>query len=670
MAVTATAAAPGQRSATLTVALPAGGWSNSAATIGLGGRVAGSALAFDNASTTLASTTTPIAPTTSTILSGIAPRGMALDGAGNAFTLDFNTGHIVESVGGSSATVATIIPADPFSMAIDGAGNLFALVSNAGTAQIEEFPVLSAGSPSTYGTPSVVGYMPVSGTASPQALAVDQAGNLYVADHQSGSNSAIYRISLAGNASQSQMTVATGLNNPVALAVDGSGNIYAADQAAGAVLEFIPSGATASYTQQTVLASVNPAGLAADAAGNIYVQDLGSASVIEVPAVRPGAEPVVLSGLTTPAGIAVDGKGNVYSADTHNSGVTEVVRNAVSFDFGTSESTVFAGTLTNVGTSDASGQDSSTNTTNFAVLAGVTNGCSLTNNVLGPVAAGQACTLTAQLTGSGSSSVTDAITFLPAGSTLGSLTLSGTLQGVAIATTTTISSPTPASPVYSDSGTEATFTVTVTPATGSIGSSSTVNVQVDAQPAAGYPLTASGSAGVATVTIAGLTAGNHTITATFPTGSFTGSSASTQFTIAPVTTAIAWTPAATTEQVSQAIGVGALNATATPAVPGTFAYTATPAGGSPMSIDAASYLGIGTYALSVTFTPNDAVDYSVSTAQVATFTVTKGDATAAVGASTNVVAADGTGNFTSLSDALAALPTTGGTIYIKPGTYT
>jgi polygalacturonase/sugar lactone lactonase YvrE len=93
-------------------------------------------------------------------------------------------------------------------------------------------------------------------------------------------------------------------------------------------------------------------------------------------------------------------------------------------------------------------------------------------------------------------------------------------------------------------------------------------------------------------------------------------------------------------------------------------------GGSVFAIDAASYLPIGTYSLAATFTPVDKVDYTGSTATVSTFTVTKANTTAGVGASTNVVAADGSGNYTTLTSALLALPVTGGTIYLKPGTYT
>ena len=140
--------------------------------------------------------------------------------------------------------------------------------------------------------------------------------------------------------------------------------------------------------------------------------------------------------------------------------------------------------------------------------------------------------------------------------------------------------------------------------------------------------------------------------------------------IAQAGTSVSWTPTATTQQVRQAIGAGVLNAAATPSVPGNFVYTATPSGGSATTIDATTYLPIGAYSLGVTFYPTDSTDYASSTGTVASYSVTQATTTAAVGASTNVVAADGTGNYTSLSAVLAALPVTGGTIYLKPGAYT
>jgi sugar lactone lactonase YvrE len=670
VAVTTTPSAAGARSATLTVALPAGTWTNPIANVALNGTATGSVLALDNASTTKAAVTTAVAPSTNSVFSSIVPAGVALDGAGNVYAMDSQAGSIVESIGGAAYTLAATLPTNPGQLAVDAVGNVFAV--GKGTTTIEELkvsgPPASAAAPSTL-TATTVAYTPSAGTAAPQAIAVDLAGNLFVADYQA-SGSSVYRLSQVANTAQFQTTVVTGLSNPVSLAVDGLGNVYVADKTAGAVYKLMP-GVTGAYTQSTLLAGITPVAVAVDPAGDVYVQDQASESVIEIPAAGPTTVSV-LNGLTTPVGLAVDGKGDVFSADAHNTSVTEVVRSSVSYNFGTDESTTFAGTLTNVGNQAASGSNPVTNTTNFAVVAGASNGCSFTNSVLGAVAAGDACTLSATLVGGGSGSVTDALSFLPSSSTLGSLSLTGTLSGIAVATSTSISVPSPSVPVYASTGTEVTFTVTVAPTSGTAAPAGTVAVTVDST-TTNPTLVTSGSNGVATVTLSGLTAGLHTISAVYATsGSFTGSNSGTpqSFTIATVPTSVAWTPGAITQQVSQAIGSGVLDATVMPAIPGSYVYTATPSGGLATGIDASSYLGIGSYALAVTFYPNDSVDYAPSTASVPNFSITKATATPSAGASTNVVAADGTGNYTSLSAALAALPVTGGAIYLKPGTYT
>ena len=335
-----------------------------------------------------------------------------------------------------------------------------------------------------------------------------------------------------------------------------------------------------------------------DPAGDVFVQDQISGSVLEVPVSGPQSLQV-FNGLSQPNGLAVDGKGNLYVSDAHNSTITQVVRDAGSFNFGTDESTVFNGTLGNAGTQPITGSNPVTNTTNFNVVGGSSNGCSFTSSILGALSAGQSCAFSATLVGAGSGTVTDLLSFLPAASTVGSFSLTGTLQGTAIATTTTISGPTPASPVYLPSGSEASFTVTISPASGATAPGGTVAVTVDST-TTNYSLAPSGTSGVATVTISGLAAGTHTISAVYATsGSFTGSNSGSpqSFSIAQVATSVSWTPASTTEQVSQALGTSLLNAVAAPAVPGTFVYTATPSGGSPASVDASSYLATGSYTL-------------------------------------------------------------------------
>jgi len=662
LTVTDTPIASGQRSAALTVALPAGTWENASATISLGGTVTGSVLAVDNASSGGLS----VAPTTNAVFNSISPASVALDGGGNVYTASGD--NLLESIGGTTYTLLPSLPTTPTQIAVDQLGDVFAV--NGGFSTIEELAVSAAGTPATYALTSI-SYAPcTSCTAAPQAVAVDKAGNLFVADYQSDGSS-IYRLSLAPKTLQYQTTVATGLNNPVSLAVDGSGNVYVADMGADAVYKFAPA-ASGGYTQTTLVSSLTPAAVAVDPAGDVYVQS--GTSVLEVPV--SGPETTVLSGVQNPEGLAVDGLGSVYSADAHNTSITQVVRDQVAENFGTSTSTAFTATLTNVGNQASTGQNTAngSNTTNFTVVAGASNGCTFSSNVLGAMTAGLACTLSAELTGNGTTTVNDYIQFLPSASTAGELTLTGTLLGVSYPTTSTIGAAT-GTLTYAPSGTEASFTVTVAASTASSAPAGSVNVYVDSiSTYTPYPLTAATSnSSTVTVNLAGLTAGGHTIAVVYPTtGQFTGSGSATTttgFSIAQAGTSVSWTPAATTQQVSQAVGTGVLNAAATPSVAGNFVYTATPSGGSASTIDASTYLPLGAYSLGVTFYPTDSTDYAISTGTVASYSVKQATTTASVGASTNVVAADGTGNYTNLSAALAALPVAGGTIYLKPGTY-
>jgi len=684
--VTTTPSAAGLRSAALTVTLPAvssGTWDNGSTTVELGGKVTGSVMVFDYA--TLGGS--PIAPATyPTIFSSITPSAVAVDGAGNVYTA--YGASILESISGTTYTLPSL-SATTSQIAVDPTGNIFAVNSTVST--ITELEVTAAGTPATYITTSV-SYTPTSGTAAPQAIATDQLGNLYVADYQSGGSS-VYRLSWSPvtQTYQNQVLVAGGFVNPVSLAVDSTGNVYVADYGAGAVYKLTP-GATGSYTQSTLVSGpgVMPVAIAVDPAGDVYMQS--GVSVSEIPV--SGSEVIVMIGLRTPVGLAVDGLGNVYSADTNNTSITQITRNNLTCNFGTETtagSATCQGALTNAGNQLTTGSVAP----NYFTLSG----CGVSGNAIEPLSAGESCVL--YVTMSGTSTIS--LTFLPAASTVGSLALTGTVQAPTYNTTTAITGPAPASPIYAASGTEATFTVTVAPASGS-GYSGT-------QAPGGTPLAwvcqgstacAYGSAyktftpgalsqigsttsSSATVLVTGLSAGTYNINASYPGGSSTGpifsssTSSGTSFTIGQVSTAVSgWTPSVTTQQVSAAIGTGVLNATATPSgVAGNFVYTATCTSGSctqylNTTIDASTYLPIGTYSLSASFVPTDQTDYisSATPVTVTGYTVTQATTTASVGASTNVVASDGSGNYTSLTAALAALPISGGTIYLKPGTYT
>jgi sugar lactone lactonase YvrE len=697
--VTTTPSAAGLRSAALTVTLPpvsSGSWDNGSATIPLGAKVSGSVLAIDGAA--LGGTSLPL--TTYPKLSGSTPASVALDDAGNLYEASGTS--IQELAGGSTNTLVPALPATPNQIAVDPTGNIFAV--NSGTSAIMELALTAAGVPSTYSAASVS--YTSSGTAAPQAIATDQFGNLYVADHQLGGSS-VYKLSMSPLTQlyQNQVTVASSLQNPVSLAVDPSGNVFVADKTAGSVVEYSPASGGV-YTLTKTLVMTSPDAVAVDPAGDVYVQ--AGTTVTEFPVSGPTtAGVIVLTGLSNPVGVAVDGVGDVYSADAANTSITQVVRDAATVNFGASESTAYTATLTNVGNLVTTASTSTPTFSDVTLEAGSGTGCSISNNLLGAMSAGKACTISAEMSGVCSTTGPCLIStklgspslfeFTPTASTVGSISFDGMLPEGTVYSTITSITPNTTNPAYSASGPEANFTVTVAPQSypGPDYVSGTVSVTVDSTTTT-PTLTQNGTSGQFTVYVTGLTAcptsaNCHTISAQYyAQGSFSGSGpVSTGFNIAQATTSATWSPGATTQQVSAAVGTtGVLNPTATTndssvsSIAGNFAYTATCTSGvncpvsypngTAVGIDASTYLPIGTYTLTATFIPTDTTDYSSPTAAstVIGYTVTQASTAASVGASTSVVAFDGSGNYTNLSAALAALPVTGGTIYIKPGTYT
>ena len=144
----------------------------------------------------------------------------------------------------------------------------------------------------------------------PDGLAVDSAGNLYVANLGDGT---VTKVTPAG-----MKTFASGLENPGGLAFDAAGNLFIANSIENTVMMVTPQGVMSTF------ASVfnTPFGLAFDAAGNLYVSNVGDNTVIEV---SPTGLPIdTISGFNVPSGLAVDGAGNLYVANLDDGTVSKV----------------------------------------------------------------------------------------------------------------------------------------------------------------------------------------------------------------------------------------------------------------------------------------------------------------------------------------------------------
>jgi serine/threonine protein kinase, bacterial len=159
--------------------------------------------------------------------------------------------------------------------------------------------------------------LPFSGLHEPAAVAVDRAGNLFVADYL---NNRVLKLP-AGSDTQTVLPFA-GLHGPAGVAVDGAGNLFVADYLNNRVLK-LPAGSDT----QTVLPVTDlngPGGVAADTTGNVYVTDNYN-RVLKLSAGSNTQTDLPFTGLIMPDDVAVDGAGNVFVTDYGNKRVLKLL---------------------------------------------------------------------------------------------------------------------------------------------------------------------------------------------------------------------------------------------------------------------------------------------------------------------------------------------------------
>ena len=219
---------------------------------------------------------------------------------------------------GSTATFST-----PFGIARDSSGNLFVADSSNHTIR----RITPAGNVSTLaGTPGSAGTSDGTGSAArfnqPLGIAVDSAGNVFVADT---GNSLIRKITPAGvvttaagvvgiSGAQSGAADRSLFNQPQGVAVDAAGNVYIADTGNHSIRLLSPSANVATLAGLSRVAGnkdgfggdgwfSQPRSLTIDANGNLIVVDTGNAALRRVtPAgfVTTVALPLASAGTPTP----------------------------------------------------------------------------------------------------------------------------------------------------------------------------------------------------------------------------------------------------------------------------------------------------------------------------------------------------------------------------------
>jgi sugar lactone lactonase YvrE len=255
----------------------------------------------------------------------------------------------------------------PAGIAIDPSGNLF--VADSGNNTIRR---ISPGGLVT----TLAGLAAKSGSVDgvgagarfnvPRGVAVDSAGNTYVAD---ADNATIRRVTpagsvttLAGSPGESGSSDGTGSAarfgsqfpaSPSFVAVDNDGNLYAADTQNGTIRKVTPGGLVTTLAGSpgqsgcvdgtgSAAEFVWPLGIALDETANVYVAD-GYCNTIRV--ITPDGNVTTLAGnpmnmgstdgsggtasFSFPSGVAVDADGSLYVADTDNATIRKITSDGV-----------------------------------------------------------------------------------------------------------------------------------------------------------------------------------------------------------------------------------------------------------------------------------------------------------------------------------------------------
>jgi sugar lactone lactonase YvrE len=330
------------------------------------------------------------------------PLGVALDGAGNVYIADADN-NLIRKVDALTGTITTVagngIPGDsgddgpatsaemlfPFRVAVDGAGNLYIADDNNRIRKVDA----ATGFITTVAGNGTAGFSGDNGPATaaqlngPRGVALDAAGNLFVAEYV---NSRIRRVDAI-----------TGIITTVA----GDGHLPGDGT--------IPPSADPGDGGPAVDAHLHhPSAVAVDAAGNLYIADSGTHVIRKVDAAsgiinriagqldlgqgldfNGDKEAATLANLHDPNDITLDDAGNLYIPDSLQQRVRKVSVGAADINFGAVPIRTRSGTST-VTVSNIGNQPlnfTSIHTTGpFGIDNGVTT-CSVAN----PLMPGSTC---------------------------------------------------------------------------------------------------------------------------------------------------------------------------------------------------------------------------------------------------------------------------------------
>ena len=269
-----------------------------------------------------------------------SPEAVTVDGLGNVYVADFFNSRVrkitrrglITTVAGNGtaglsgdggpATNAQLN--GPDGLAIDGSGNLFiAEYNNSRVRKVSPDGIITtvAGSPNCC-DPGDGGLANQAFVPLPHGIALDQAGNLYIAEWPdsrirkvtpSGIISTYAGVGTRGYAGDGGPAIDAQLNLPWGLAVDRTGNLYLADNQNLRLRKITPDGIITTIAGYPAYAPFpdNPTGVTVDPDGNIFtsggwvVSVSGQVSAINA---RAGNVQVFPSGV----GVAADTQGNLF----------------------------------------------------------------------------------------------------------------------------------------------------------------------------------------------------------------------------------------------------------------------------------------------------------------------------------------------------------------------
>jgi len=303
------------------------------------------------------------------------PGSIREDTGGNLYVADAN-GNTIRKVtqagvvttfagtpgvaGSADGAAASAQFSSPSGVAIDGSGNVY--VADDGNATIRK--ITAAGVVSTLaGSAGSTGHVDAVGSAArftdPQDLALDAAGNLYVAD---GTGNRIRKVASDGTVSTFAGTGTRGatngagtsatFNDPVGVAVDSSGNVYVAENGGDRIRKITAAAVVSTYAGTGTPGSADgpaasaqfsgPSGVSVDTAGNLYVSDTGNdtirlitpaGTVSTIGGAVGAAEntdgPAPVSRFANPAQVAPDPSGVLFVADSGNCTIRRIVQGAL-----------------------------------------------------------------------------------------------------------------------------------------------------------------------------------------------------------------------------------------------------------------------------------------------------------------------------------------------------